>query len=92
MISAIEIASQDYADAASFQKRVEILRRLSGEQRLMLAIEMWRTACQLTRDGVRAQFPNYSDAQVNRELARRIMIANGAGKIVSKFNKSKKVN
>jgi len=83
MMDALEIAGQDYADAASFQKRVEILRRLSGEQRLMLAFEMWRTACQLTRDGIRAQFPNYSAAQVNQELARRIMIANGSARIIS---------
>lgn len=87
----LEIAGQDYADAASFQTRVEALKRLSGEQRLALAFEMWRTACQLTRDGIRAQFPNYSDAQVNQELARRIMIENGADKLISKFEKVKKV-
>jgi len=44
----------------------------------------------LTRDGIRAQFPNYSDAQVNHELARRIMIENGADKLISKFEKVKK--
>jgi hypothetical protein len=83
MMNALEIAGQDYADALSFQKRVEALRRMTGEQRLMLAFEMWRTACQLTRDGIRAQFPNYSVAQVNQELARRIMISNGSARIIS---------
>lgn len=83
MINALEIAGQDYANAQSFQKRVEVLKRLSGEQCLALAFEMWRTACQLSRDGIRAQFPNYSVAQVNHELARRIMIANGSARIIS---------
>ena len=88
MNSVIEIAGQDYADALSFQKRVDALKKLSGEQRLALAFEMWRTACELTRDGIRTQFPNYSDEQVNRELARRIMIANGAARIISAHNKN----
>ncbi len=87
----LEIAGQDYANAQSFQKRVEALKRMTGEQRLALAFEMWRTACQLTRDGIRAQFPNYSNTQVNQELARRIMIANGADKIISRFDKTNKV-
>jgi len=88
----LEITGQDYADTASFQKRVDALKSMTGEQRLMLAFEMRRTSCQLTRDGIRAQFPNYSDDQVNRELARRVMIANGADKIISKLEKTKKVN
>ncbi len=88
----IEIAGQDYADALSFQKRIAALRRMTGEQRLMLAFEMWRTACQLTRDGIRAQFPNYSVAQVNQELARRIMIANGSTRIISTYNQNPPTN
>lgn len=83
MTNILEIAGQDYANAQSFQKRIEALKRMTGEQRLALAFEMWRIACQLTRDGIRAQFPNYSDAQVNQELARRIMIANGSDRIIS---------
>ena len=88
MSTHLEIAGQDYPDVASFQKRVDALKRMTGEQRLMLAIEMWRTACQLTRDGIRAQHPNYSTAQVNQELARRIMIANGSTRIISARHKN----
>jgi|GEM_PF-3562642 hypothetical protein len=88
MNTPLEIAGQDYANVASFQKRVEALKRMTGEQRLALAFEMWRTACQLTRAGIRAQFPSYSDEQVNQELARRIMIANGSTSIISARNKN----
>jgi hypothetical protein len=88
MNTVIEIAGQDYADAASFQKRIDALRGMTGEQRLALAFEMWRTACELTRAGIRAQFPSYSDEQVNQELARRIMIANGSTSIISARNKN----
>ena len=81
----LEIAGQDFADPASYERRIDAPKRMTGEQRLAQAFEMWRTACELTRDGIRAQFPNYSAAQVNQELARRIMIENGADKIISKF-------
>jgi len=91
-MTVLEIAGQDYADALSFQKRVEALRRMTGEQRLMLAFEMWRTACDLTRDGIRAQFPNYSAEQVNGELARRIMIANGSATIISAHHQNSRTN
>ena len=79
----MEIAGQDYANLQSYQKRIEALRRMTGEQRLALAFQMWRTAREITRAGIRAQRPEFSAAQVERELARRIMIANGATRIIA---------
>lgn len=79
----MEIAGQDYADVASYQKRIEILRRMTGEQRLAMAIEMWKTACEVTSAGIRAQNPEFSADEVQRELARRIMIANGSARIIA---------
>ncbi len=74
----MEIAGQDYTDRASYQAQIDALRRMTGEQRFALAIEMWTTACETTRAGIRAQHPLFSPSEVERELARRIMIANGA--------------
>lgn len=79
----MEIAGQDYADVASYQKRLDALRRMTGEQRLALGFEMWTTACDTTRAGIRAQHPRFSPGEVERELARRIMIANGAARIIA---------
>jgi hypothetical protein len=79
----VEILGQDYADEASFQKHLQVLRRMSGEQRLGLAFQMWQTACAITRAGIRAQHPEYTPAQVEQELARRIMLANGAARIIT---------
>ncbi|MBI4785690.1 MAG: hypothetical protein HY782_01405 [Chloroflexi bacterium] len=77
------IAGQDYADLASYQRRIEILRRMTGEQRLALAFDMWKTARETTRAGIRAQHPNFSPEAVDREVARRIMIANGAARVIA---------
>ncbi len=77
----MEIAGQDYADKAIYEKQIEILRRMTGEQRLVRAFELWKTACEISRAGIRAQHPQFSSADVERELARRIWIANGAAKL-----------
>jgi hypothetical protein len=71
------VAGQDYADRTSYQAQIDALRRMTGEQRLALAIGMWTTACNTTRAEIRAQHPRFSSGEVERELARRIMIANG---------------
>jgi hypothetical protein len=83
----LEILGQDYADWASFEKQLQVLRQLSGEQRLGLAFQMWRTACEITRAGIRAQYPTYTPTQVEQELARRIMLANGAARIITAYHR-----
>ncbi len=79
----MEIAGQDYADVQVYRARLQALRRMTGEQRLGLALEMWKTACAITRAGIHAQHPDFSDDEVQRELARRIMIDNGAARIIA---------
>lgn len=79
----MEIAGQDYANKASYHAQIDALRRMTGEQRIALAFEMWKTACEVTRAGIRAQHPQFSSDDVERELARRIMIANGAAGIIA---------
>lgn len=80
---AVIIAGQDFGDRLAFEKQLQALRRMTGEQRLALAIEMWRTACAVTRAGIRAQHPEFSAERVERELARRIMMMNGATRIIA---------
>jgi hypothetical protein len=81
------IAGQDYADRSTYQKQLQVFRQMTGEQRLALALEMWRTACDVPRAGIRAQHPEFSAAQVEREIARRIMIANGAARIITAYRR-----
>ncbi len=78
----VEIAGQDYADRASYYRQIESLRQMSGEQRLALAFTMWEMAREITRAGIRAQHADFTPEQVERELARRIMVANGAAGII----------
>ena len=50
--------------------QIEILRAMSGEQRLLLAFEMSLFARELTREGIRREHPEWPEARVARELLR----------------------
>ena len=51
---------------------VECLRRLSPEQRLVQAFNMWDSAVAIVRAAVRQQHPEFDEAAVLRESARRL--------------------
>jgi len=44
---------------------------MGGEQRLLLALEMSLFTRELAKHGIREQHPEWSDAEVARELMRR---------------------
>jgi len=51
---------------------LDALRALSPAQRIMIAAQLWETAKEVTRAGIRAQNPQLSPEDVERELRRRI--------------------
>lgn len=55
-------------EAAAVQ--LEILRKMTGEQRMMLAYEMSMFARELAKAGIRHRYPDWSEAQVDREWLR----------------------
>jgi hypothetical protein len=48
----------------------EILRAMTGEQRVLLAFEMSTFARELARAGIRQQHPDWPEENVARELVR----------------------
>jgi hypothetical protein len=52
-------------------KQDEILRSMSGEQRMTLAYEMSMFVRELMREGIRRDHPDWAEAQIARELLRR---------------------
>ena len=52
------------------QVQLEIYRKMSGAQRLLLAFEISELTRALARAGVRADHPEWDDKQVDRELLR----------------------
>jgi hypothetical protein len=49
-------------------------RAMTGEQRLLMALEMCLFARELAREGIRREHPEWSDADVKRELLRRAFL------------------
>jgi hypothetical protein len=50
--------------------QLDILRAMSGDQRLLLAFEMSLFARELAREGIRREHPEWPEERVERELLR----------------------
>jgi hypothetical protein len=59
----------------ALEKQIERYRQMTGEQRLQIALDLHRLACAVTEAGIRAQFLDWDEAAVERELRRRIELA-----------------
>jgi len=57
-------------DAADFQ--VQAYRRLTGEERLAIALRLHDLSCDIAREGIRRQHPGASEVQVNELLRARL--------------------
>jgi hypothetical protein len=51
--------------------QVEILRAMSGEQRILLAFEMSVFARELAKEGIRREHPEWAETRVFRELLKQ---------------------
>ena len=61
-------------DRAS-NEQIERYRRMTGEQRLRIALELHELSCNVAREGIRRQNPNADEAEVERLLRRRLELA-----------------
>lgn len=50
----------------------DILRQKTEAERLRIAGRMWQSARVMLRGAIRTEFPDWSEEQVNQEIARRI--------------------
>ena len=52
-------------------RQLQILRSMSGEDRVLLAYEMSMFVRELMKEGIRRSHPDWTEAQTARELLRR---------------------
>ena len=64
--------------AAALEKQIELYRRMTGEQRLSIALDLHELSCDIAREGIRRQNPNADEAEVNRLLRHRLTLARGS--------------
>ena len=59
----------------ALQKQIQRYRRMTGEQRLALALDLHELSCNVAREGIRHQNPEADDAEVERLLHQRLRFA-----------------
>lgn len=62
------------ADTA-LAKQIEMYRRMTGGQRLKIALGLHEMACSVARSGIRHRFPNATEAEIEEKLRARIALA-----------------
>jgi Rv0078B-related antitoxin len=60
-------------EAADFQ--VQAYRRMTGEERLAIALRLYDLSCDIACEGIRQQHLGASEAQVNELLRARLQLA-----------------
>jgi len=58
--------------ADALQEQIERYRRMTGEERLEIALRLHELACDLAREGIRHQHPAAGDAEVEAHLRARL--------------------
>ena len=64
--------------ATALDKQIEHYRRMTGEQRLSVALDLHEMSCDIAREGIRRQHPKANAAEVERQLHRRLELARAA--------------
>lgn len=58
----------------ALQEQVRRYQQMTGEQRLALALELHELSCNIAREGIRHQNPQADEAEIERELRRRLRL------------------
>jgi hypothetical protein len=60
---------------AALLRQIELYRAMTGEQRLKIALDLHEFACQVSRAGIRWQFPDATPEEVEVHLRKRIELS-----------------
>lgn len=57
---------------AALTKQIELYRTMTGEQRVKIALDLHAFSCDVAREGIRRQYPDADDAEIDRRLRQRL--------------------
>ena len=63
--------------AMALEEQIKRYRRMTGEERLALALDLHELSCDIAREGIRRQNPGAKDTEVERLLRHRLTLARG---------------
>ena len=64
---------------AALERQLAAYRKMTGEERLAIALGLHELACNMTREGIRHQHPDAGPDEVERLLHERIKLARELG-------------
>ena len=56
----------------ALDRQIELYRQMTGEQRVKIALGLHKLSCDVARDGIRHQFPDADEEEIERQLRLRI--------------------
>jgi len=65
---------------SALEEQIARYRRMTGEQRLGIALSLHELACDVAREGIRSRRPDADDAEVERQLRSRLAFVRGPRK------------
>ena len=54
------------------QQQIERYRQMTGEERLLIALNLHEMSCEIARDGIRGRYPNATPQLVESKLHERL--------------------
>ena len=60
---------------AALAMQIDLYRRMTCEQRLQIEVDRYEFACDVAREGIRAQHPGIAEEQVEVQLRWRIELS-----------------
>ncbi len=63
---------------AALDFQIERYRKMSGEERLGIALALHELSCDVAREGIRAQHPDVDEREAARLLRQRLELARGS--------------
>lgn len=61
----------------ALEKQLELYRAMTGERRLQIALNLHELACDVAREGIRFEYPDADEAEVEERLRQRIVLGQG---------------
>lgn len=56
------------------QNQIEKYRQMTGEQRLLIGLNLHELSCEIARDGIRGRYPDADEAFVEEKLRQRLRL------------------
>ncbi len=60
---------------AALEAQIEGYRRMTGEERLAVGLRLHELSCNVAREGIRSQFPQANEQEVEEKLRERIRLS-----------------